>query len=223
MLITRKGLAMKRTYSQIGMDERRKIARWRTADIMAEGNAFLPGFMERFNAQFAVSPHKPDNLHRPLNVVPDRLWEILCKREQRYVGEQLTFSYERKRIMLEENEITRGLVGKYVDTYAFADGRLEMRWKGIALPYKMFDKDQRITHAAVTENKRLGDVLSVIKAQQDPSPPPRVKTNSEVIAYQKRDRKPIPEERLGRATKGAQNAGTGRCCPVECRRSGLRH
>ena len=53
-------------------------------DDMAEGNAFLPGFMERFNAQFAVSPHKPDNLHRPLNVVPDRLREILCKREQRY-------------------------------------------------------------------------------------------------------------------------------------------
>ncbi len=157
---------------------------------MAEGNAFLPGFMERFNAQFAVAAIRPENLHRPLNIVPDRMRDILCKREQRYVGEQLAFSYERKRIMLEENEITRGLVGKYIDTYAFADGRLEMRWKGITLPYKMFDKDQRITHAAVTENKRLGDVLSVIKAQQDPSPPPRVKTNSEVIAYQKRERKP---------------------------------
>jgi hypothetical protein len=150
-------------------------------DDMAAGNAFLPGFMERFNAQFAVAI-RPENLHRPLNVVPDRLREILCKREQRYVGEQLTFSYERKRIMLEENEITRGLVGKYIDTYAFADGRLEMRWKGIALPYKMFDMDQRVTHAAVTENKRLGDVLSMIKARQDPLPAPKVKTNSEVIA-----------------------------------------
>jgi hypothetical protein len=61
-------------------------------DDMAEGNAFLPGFMERFNAQFAVTAIRPENLHRPLNVVPDRLREILCKREQRYVGEQLTFS-----------------------------------------------------------------------------------------------------------------------------------
>ena len=157
---------------------------------MTAGNAFLHGFTERFNARFAVSPIKPDNLHRPLNVVPDRMRDILCKREQRYVGEQLAFSYERKRIMLEENEISRGLVGKYIDTYAFADGRLEMRWKGITLPYRMFDKDQRVTHAAVTENKRLGDVLSFIKAQQDPLPPPRVKTNSEGIAYQKRERKP---------------------------------
>ncbi|CAN7159582.1 ISNCY family transposase [Phyllobacterium sp. LjRoot231] len=157
---------------------------------MTAGNAFLHGFTERFNARFAVSPIKPNNLHRPLNVVPDRMRDILCKREQRYVGEQLAFSYERKRIMLEENEISRGLVGKYIDTYAFADGRLEMRWKGITLPYRMFDKDQRVTHAAVTENKRLGDVLSFIKAQQDPLPAPKVKTNSEGIAYQKRGRKP---------------------------------
>jgi hypothetical protein len=48
---------------------------------MTAGNAFLPGFMERFNERFAVSPIKSDNLHRPLNVVPDRLREILCKRE----------------------------------------------------------------------------------------------------------------------------------------------
>jgi hypothetical protein len=51
------------------------------------------------------------------------LTEILCKREQRYVGAQLAFSFERKRIMLEETEVTRGLVGRYVETYAYADGR----------------------------------------------------------------------------------------------------
>ncbi len=81
--------------------------------------------------------------------------------------QQLTFSYERKRIMLEENEMTRGLVGHYVETYAFADGRLEVRWKGHSLPYTVFDKDQRVTHAAITENKRLGEVLAYIKEQQD--------------------------------------------------------
>ncbi|TAZ22249.1 ISNCY family transposase, partial [Rhizobium ruizarguesonis] len=84
-----------------------------------------------------------------------RLKEILCKREQRYVGSQLTFSFERQRIMLEETEVTRGLVGRYVETYAYADGRLDVRWKGHSLPYKVFDKDQRVTHAAITENKRL--------------------------------------------------------------------
>lgn len=92
--------------------------------------------------------------------------------------------------MLEETEVTRGLVGRYVETYAYADGRLDVRWKGHSLPYRVFDKDQRVTHAAITENKRLGDVLAYIKARQDERPAPKVKTNSEKIGYKPRGSKP---------------------------------
>ncbi len=155
---------------------------------MDAGNAFLPRFMERYNRQFAITPARSDDLHRSLNLAPDRLREVLCKREQRYA--QLTFSYERQRIMLEENEVTRGLVGRYVETYAYADGRLDVRWKGHSLPYRVFDKDQRVTHAAITENKRLSDVLAYIKERQDERPAPKVKTNSEKIGYTSRGRKP---------------------------------
>ncbi|MCZ4093344.1 ISNCY family transposase [Sinorhizobium psoraleae] len=157
---------------------------------MEAGNAFLPGFIARHNARFARTPARSEDLHRPLNLMPDRLKDILCKREQRYVGTQLTFSYERKRIMLEENEVTRGLVGRYVETYAFADGRLDVRWKGHSLPYKTFDKDQRVTHAAITENKRLSDVLAYIKERQEQLPSPKVRTNSDKNGYTPRGRKP---------------------------------
>jgi hypothetical protein len=161
-------------------------------DTMEAGNAFLPGFMEDYNKRFAIVPARPEDLHRPLNLAPDRLTEILCKREQRYVGAQLTFSFERQRIMLQETEVTRGLVGRYVETYAYADGRLDVRWKGHSLPYRVFDKDQRVTHAAITENKRLGDVLAYIKERQDERDKPDVKTNSEKLGYVKRGRKPGP-------------------------------
>src|SRR5215208_4603601 len=154
------------------------------------GNAFLPGFMARFNTRFAVAPARPNDLHRPLNVAPDRLRRILCHRERRHVGQQLTLSYERKRIMLEKTDTTVGLAGQYVDTYAFADGRLEVRWNGMSLPYQVFDKDQRVSHAAIVENKRLGEVLAFIKSQQDLRSPPRLKNNSERIGYQKTGRKP---------------------------------
>ena len=70
------------------------------------------------------------------------------------------------RIILAKNEITRDLPGKYVDSYEFADGRREIRWKGASLPYCMFDKDQRVTHAAITENKHLSAGLEYIKAVQ---------------------------------------------------------
>jgi hypothetical protein len=49
----------------------------------------------------------------------------------------------------------------------FPDGRLEIRWKGLPLPYSVFDHLQRVSHAAIVENKRLGEVLAWIKQQQD--------------------------------------------------------
>jgi len=157
---------------------------------MAAANAFLPAFMARHNLRFAKAPARPNDLHRPLVDGSDRLQDILCWRDQRYVGQQLTFSYERKRIMLEETEVSRGLVGKYVETYVFPDGRLEVRWKGLSLPYRAFDPDQQhVTHAAITENKRLGAVLSAIKEMQDAAAPKVATVGKQRTRYQPKGRR----------------------------------
>ena len=79
---------------------------------IADGNAFLPGFIERFNDRFAVTPARSTNLHRELTVSPNRLRDILCHRVLRHVGAQLTMSYERKQIMLVRTAVTEGLVGQ---------------------------------------------------------------------------------------------------------------
>ena len=47
---------------------------------------------------------------------------------------------------------------------------MEVRWKGRSLPYSAFDKLQRVSHAAIVENKRLGEILAWIKEQQDRQP-----------------------------------------------------
>lgn len=152
------------------------------------GNAFLPGFLERFNERFALSAAKPENLHRALTIKTDRLTDILCHREQRYVSEHLTMSYDRKQIILERNELSEGLGGKYVDLYEFPDGKLEVRAKGHSLPYRLISKDQRVSHTAIVENKRLSHALTIIKAQQEVKREPKVQTNSEKGGYKKNPR-----------------------------------
>lgn len=153
-------------------------------------NAFLEDFTPRYNARFARSPARSGDLHRPLTLTAKRLGDILCWRDQRYVGQQLAFSYERKRIMLEQNEISVDAVGKYVDTYAYADGRFEVRWRGHSLPYTVFDKDQRVTHAAITENKRLSAVLAYVKELQDQNPPKIKSVGKQRSRYTPTGRKP---------------------------------
>jgi transposase len=158
---------------------------------IAAGDAFLPGFIERYNARFSRAPMRPHDMHRALNAEPDRLREVLCLRDQRYVGENLTLSYANMRLMLEINEVSRGLVGTYVDVCEFADGRLQVRARGVVLPHTVFDKNQRVTHAAITENKHLGAALAWIKSEQDKTPPKvTTKRTSARNAYVKTGRTP---------------------------------
>jgi transposase len=166
-----------------------KELRLENVSNMDAGNAFLPRFIERFNERFALPAARTENLHRPLNIKPSRLNDILCHREQRYVSEQLTLSYDRKQIILDRNEVSEGLGGKYVDLYHFPDRPIGIRWKGHLLPYRIFSKDQRVSHTAIVENKRLGHALALVKAQQDVKYQTKVKTNSEKGGYKKDPRR----------------------------------
>ena len=94
----------------------------------------------------------------------------------------------RKQIILEQTELAKGLAGQYVELYDFFDRPLEVRWKGKLLPYRTFRKDQRVTHTAVVENKRLGHALAIVKAQQELKLEAKVPTNSEKDGYKKRPR-----------------------------------
>ena len=156
---------------------------------MEEGNAFLPRFMVRFNAQFSKAPAKSDDLHRALNIEPNSLSEVFCLRDQRHVTKNLMLKYDRKRIKLEINDLSRGLVGKFVDIYEYGCGRILVRAKGVALPHTILNPERRITHAAITENKRLSAVLEHIKAEQDKTPPKvKVKPESARNGYKKKGR-----------------------------------
>jgi transposase len=160
-----------------------KELRLEAISTLEAANAYLPGFMSRFNDRFATHPSRPENLHRPLAHASADLDAILAWREQRYVTRQLALSYDNKRIILEETPLTAGLVGKYVETHEFPDGRLEVRWKGAALAYRVFDKKQRVTHTAIVENKRLSEALAWVKARQDEMRPAPIKTASEAGGY----------------------------------------
>ena len=157
---------------------------------METGNAFLPGFTERFNARFAVTPAHPSDLHRPLDLSPGRLGDILCRRELRHVGQQLALTYDRKLLILARNGVTEAIAGAYVEVYHYPDDRLDIRWQGHSLPYSAFDKEQRIGQGDIVENKRLTAALALVKAQQEAQGrSPRVRTNSEASGYQARPRR----------------------------------
>ena len=149
----------------------RLVKELRLAGINTIGaaNAFLPNFIADYNGRFAKPPARDQDFHRPVDLRQD-LDQILCWREQRQVSHQLVVNYSRMKLTLKPEGLALRLRGKMVDVYDFPDGRLEVRWKGRSLAYSAFDKLQRVSHAAIVENKRLGEILAWIKEQQDNQP-----------------------------------------------------
>lgn len=94
--------------------------------------------------------------------------------------------------------MVKGLEVQYVELFDYWDKPLEVRWRGHVLPYRIFSKDQRVSHTAIVENKRLGHALAIVKAQQDLRLVAKVMTNSEKTGYVKRPKRPhdlLPQPR----------------------------
>ena len=77
----------------------------------------------------------------------------------------------------------------YLENHGFPDRPLEVRWKGVSLPCRISEKDRRVKfHAATVEDKWLGQVLALVKLQQELRQETKLKTNSEKTGHQKRPR-----------------------------------
>jgi hypothetical protein len=63
-------------------------------DNLAAGNAFLPAFMEQYNARFAKAPFDERDVHRPL-AGHDDLDDAFAWKEQRTVSMNLTLHMTR--------------------------------------------------------------------------------------------------------------------------------
>ena len=128
-------------------------------------NAFLPGFLDSHNARFAKEPATDRDAHRAL---PEgiALDDVFAWKEERTVTLNLTLQYDKVLFLLEANAISRPLARRRVTVLDYPDGRLAIRHNGIDLPYRTFDRLQKVDQAAIVENKRLGPVLAYIAERQ---------------------------------------------------------
>jgi len=67
-----------------------------------EANSFLPGFIKRFNARFAVVPREPQSAYRPLEE-DINIDYILCRKETRKASQGSTFSFGGQIYQLSKN------------------------------------------------------------------------------------------------------------------------
>ena len=135
------------------------------AASLADGNALLPAFIADYNARFAKPPANKKDLHRPLRAGDD-LDDASAWKEERTLSQALTLQYDKVMFILEPSEQAKTAIGKRVTVIDYPDGRLAIRYRGVDLAYRTFDKIRQVSQAAVVENKQLGAALAFIREQQ---------------------------------------------------------
>ena len=106
----------------------------------------------RSASRTAVSSKRPQNANRI--------------REERTLSQALTLQYNKVMFMLEPSEQGKAAIGKRVPVVDYPDGRLAIRYRGVELAYRTFDKIRQVSQAAIVENKHLGAALSFIREEQ---------------------------------------------------------
>ena len=129
------------------------------------GGRQCPAFIADYNARFAKAPANSKDLHRPLRAGDD-LDDAFAWKEERTLSQALTLQYDRVMFILEPSEHAKAAIGKRVTVVDYPDGRLTIRYRGVELAYRTFDKVRQVTQAAIVENKQLGAALAFIREQQ---------------------------------------------------------
>jgi len=102
---------------------------------IAAGNAFLPGFIEAYNARFAKPPSSPFNAHRPLTET-ECLNDILVVKHTRTLSRNLEFQFLNARYQIQTNRPTYALVNAKIQLLIKGDS-IRVFYKQTELQYKV--------------------------------------------------------------------------------------
>lgn len=78
--------------------------------------------MTAYNRRFGKAPRHDFDVHRPLET-DDDLTAFFTWREPRRVSKSLTVQYDKVLYLIEDNELSRRAIGKYIEVWHYPDGR----------------------------------------------------------------------------------------------------
>lgn len=109
----------------------RLIKEMRLSNInsIEQAEDFLPGFMELYNAKFAVPPVDETPAHRPWTKTADDLDLALASQEERVLSNSLTFRYDGTKYCVKTKGPGTSMRGGKVMVHQFTDGRLRFSYK----------------------------------------------------------------------------------------------
>ncbi len=193
-----------------------KAMRVQAINSMQEANAWLDSYLQTHNQRFAVQPREPQDAHLVYPDTDEALQRICALHHQRQLSSQLSCQFEGSVVQLHPAQAHAPRVRAKVDIVEFADGRLELFYRGQVLEHTRHqlhehlrqghtadDKsiNTRVDQAVKVQRNKLATLVAQVRHQDaqrtrgiftpdtHPSPPPRTGT----ARYGLRPAQAVPE------------------------------
>jgi len=144
-----------------------KEMRLRGINGPVQGNAYLPEFMQDFNARFGEDPRSAVDVHRPLTAKDD-LARILTWQETRSVSKNLTIQFEKVVYQIQTDRPSYALRHAQVTVCLNAQEQVTILYNGNALPFTIYH--QQAKQAEIVSAKQLDFALKEKHLPSKPAP-----------------------------------------------------
>jgi len=139
--------------NQTLQDRLTKELRLRGISSIQAANAYLPEFIEEYNARFAVAPRNSESAHRALQK-GEYLDRVLTLCERRTLSKNLTLSYNNVIYQIQTKRAAYTMRNAHVEVRESGSGEITIEYKGRPLAYSVY-REQEQHQAKVVPSKLL--------------------------------------------------------------------
>lgn len=158
--------------NQTLQDRLTKELRLRGLCSIAAANAYLPEFIDAYNARFAVTPRSAESAHRQLQKGED-LDRVLTLCERRTLSKNLTLSYSNVIYQIQTKRAAYTMRHAHVEVRETSTGQITIEYKGRSLDHTVY-REQEQHQARVVSAKLLQPAAAraAARPKQQPRPVP---------------------------------------------------
>jgi transposase len=131
-----------------------------------QANAWLADYLGQHNARFAVPPREAVDMHRRWQRSAHDLACICALHHQRQLSAQGSCRFEGAIVQIHANQSHAPKASATVDIVQFADGRLQLSWRGQVLKHRAYGLHEHLGRGKTADDKTIDARVDAITAKE---------------------------------------------------------
>lgn len=133
---------------------------------MEQANAWLAAYLAEHNARFAKAPRESTDMHRRWSQSAHELARICALHHQRQLSAQGSCRFEGAILQIQAKQAHAPKASATVDIVQFADGTLELSWRGLVLKHRAHGLHEHLGRNKAADDKTIDARVDALRHKE---------------------------------------------------------